>query len=208
MQLDADDPAGPAAAVDLLASVAKLAGAMPSHWPFDGASNSAKTMMASVVAGATACLPELWGARARHGDALFTAALILGCTALRSVLSLPSDPHDDDDEAHVLLLATVAVCVNLCPAAACVDLVARQGLFAALERQVALLFDPVRSAYVCIRRLRGIARWEPSPPAPVTRAACAPRPAPPRPAPPLRRPPPARCARRRRCSTPPRPSIT
>jgi hypothetical protein len=151
-QPDLGDPAAAAAAVDLLASTAKLLGAMPIPWDAS-ASSTPKHGIFTLLTGSAGCLL----ARGRAGDARpareaaagggggghsAAAAAILGTVALRAALAMPSDPFEN--EAVLLRLAIRITCDVLCHDPSLVGLVARQGGFVAIEGQVARVFGPVR----------------------------------------------------------------
>jgi hypothetical protein len=141
--------AAAAAAADLLASVAKLAGAVGSAWPFPGAPQEVKLylafMLRSVAALLKRCFCPLSGAASAAQPAadLFRAAAIAGVAGLRSALALTSNTFDE--ESLTLAAAAQLTCHALCPDAACARPVARHGGFELLEGLVARVFDPVSS---------------------------------------------------------------
>jgi hypothetical protein len=154
--LDVDESscvAAAAAAGDLLASVAKLAGAVGSAWPFLGAPQMIEGHLTVMMIDAAqllkrcSCPPSGGASAAQPGADLFRAAVIAGVAGLRSVLARPSTLPSTiiDESPFILAAAAQLICDTLCADAACARLVARHGGFELLEGLVARVFDPVSS---------------------------------------------------------------
>jgi hypothetical protein len=152
LQQTGDPAEGAAAAVDLLASVAKLQGAASRRWPFPGAADKPKASLL-MMSGASCLLGHWFHALPPTEDPggdgpapMFVAALIIAVQGMRNVLALPS--IGQDNESRLLHVVGGLLCHDLCSEAAFVPVVSALGGFALLEAQVARVFDPV-SAFAC-----------------------------------------------------------